>query len=104
MTGHIACNDATVIESVDGVRIVVHDFGGAGTPVDPGVLLTPSDGYRARVSVISMIGLPSDEQRQSFVNQLQMALFAWIKRNPAGERPLGGLLVMDGEPRGARSE
>ncbi|MCV7056109.1 helicase HerA domain-containing protein [Mycolicibacterium gilvum] len=70
-------------------------FGGAGTPVDPGVLLTPSDGYRARVSVISMIGLPSDDQRQSFVNQLQMALFAWIKRNPAGDRPLGGLLVMD---------
>lgn len=70
-------------------------FGGAGTPVDPGVLLTPSDGYRARVSVISMIGLPSDQQRQGFVNQLQMALFAWIKRNPAGDRPLGGLLVMD---------
>jgi hypothetical protein len=36
------------------------------------------------VSVISMIGLSSEEQRQSFVNQLQMALFAWIKRNPAG--------------------
>ena len=70
-------------------------FGGAGTPVDPGVLLTPSEGKRARVSVISMIGLPSEEQRQSFVNQLQMALFAWIKRNPAGDRPLGGLLVMD---------
>lgn len=70
-------------------------FGGSGTPVDPAVLLTPSDGYRARVSVISMIGLQSDEQRQGFVNQLQMALFAWIKRNPAGDRPLGGLLVMD---------
>lgn len=70
-------------------------FGGSGTPVDPGVLLTPADGYRARVSVISMVGLTSDEQRQSFVNQLQMALFAWIKRNPAGDRPLGGLLVMD---------
>ena len=70
-------------------------FGGAGQPVDPGVLLTPTDGKRARVSVISMIGLQSDEQRQGFVNQLQMALFAWIKRNPAGERPLGGLLVMD---------
>ncbi|MDG4663787.1 DUF87 domain-containing protein [Mycobacterium sp. 236(2023)] len=70
-------------------------FGGAGEPVDPGALLTPSDGYRARVSVISMIGLPSDEQRQSFVNQLQMALFAWIKRNPAGEKPLRGLLVLD---------
>ncbi|MBI3224326.1 MAG: DUF87 domain-containing protein [Mycolicibacterium cosmeticum] len=70
-------------------------FGGAGQPVDPGVLLTPSEGYRARVSVISMIGLQSDEQRQSFVSQLQMALFAWIKRNPAADRPLGGLLVMD---------
>ncbi|MGB5110179.1 MAG: DUF87 domain-containing protein [Mycobacterium sp.] len=70
-------------------------FGGEGQPVDPGVLLTPSDGKRARVSVISMIGLQSDEQRQGFVNQLQMALFAWIKRNPAGDRPLGGLLVMD---------
>lgn len=70
-------------------------FGAAGTPVDPGALLTPSDGYRARVSVISMIGLPSAEQRQSFVHRLQMALFAWIKHNPAGDRPLGGLLVMD---------
>jgi DNA helicase HerA-like ATPase len=70
-------------------------FGGKGTALDPGVLLLPSDGYRARVSVISMIGLSSDEQRQSFVNQLQMALFAWIKRNPAGARPLRGLLVMD---------
>ncbi|MDZ4266815.1 MAG: DUF87 domain-containing protein, partial [Mycobacterium sp.] len=70
-------------------------FGGDGTPVDPGVLLTPSEGHRARVSVISMIGLSSDEQRQSFVNQLQMALFAWIKRHPAGERPLSGLLIMD---------
>jgi hypothetical protein len=70
-------------------------FGGAGTALDPGVLLTPSPGRRARISVISMVGLSSEEQRQSFVNQLQMALFAWIKRNPAGDRPLRGLLVMD---------
>ncbi|MFC7482690.1 helicase HerA domain-containing protein [Luedemannella flava] len=70
-------------------------FGGTGTAVDPGVLLTPRPGRRARVSVISFVGLSSDEQRQSFVNQLQMALFAWIKRNPAGDRPLGGLFVMD---------
>jgi DNA helicase HerA-like ATPase len=41
------------------------------------------------------VGLPSDEQRQGFVNQLQMEVFAWIKRNPAGDRPLGGLFVMD---------
>ncbi|GAA3394754.1 helicase HerA domain-containing protein [Cryptosporangium minutisporangium] len=76
---------------------VVNDplFGGQGTPVDPGVLLTPPPGKRARVSVISLVGLASDEQRQSFVNQLQMALFAWVKKNPAGDRPLGGLFVMD---------
>ncbi|MET7423476.1 DUF87 domain-containing protein [Dactylosporangium sp. NPDC005555] len=70
-------------------------FGGQGTAADPGVLLTPPPGKRARVSVISFAGLSSDEQRQSFVNQLQMALFAWIKRHPAGDRPLGGLFVMD---------
>lgn len=70
-------------------------FGGTGAPADPGVLLTPAPGKRARVSVVSFVGLPSDDARQSFVNQLQMALFAWIKRHPAGDRPLGGLLVMD---------
>jgi hypothetical protein len=70
-------------------------FGGAGTPVDPGVLLTPAPGKRARVSVVSLVGLPTEQQRQSFVNQLQMALFAWIKQHPAGDRPLGGLFVMD---------
>ncbi|WP_030490271.1 ATP-binding protein [Micromonospora chokoriensis] len=70
-------------------------FGGVGAPADPGLLLTPSPGRRARVSVISFVGLTSDQERQSFVNQLQMALFAWIKRHPAGDRPLGGLFVMD---------
>ncbi|MBN6033350.1 helicase HerA domain-containing protein [Amycolatopsis sp. 195334CR] len=68
---------------------------GTGTAVDPGSLLTPAAGKRARVSVISFIGLPAEEQRQNFVNQLQMELFAWIKRNPAGDRPLGALFVMD---------
>ncbi len=70
-------------------------FAGGGEPVDPGVLLTPAPGHRARVSVISFVGLPAEEQRQNFVNQLQMELFAWIKRNPAGDRPLGALFVMD---------
>ena len=65
------------------------------TTVGPGVLLTPSEGKRARVSVISFVGLPGEDQRQNFVNQLQMELFAWIKRHPAGDRPLGGLFVMD---------
>ncbi|WP_336207352.1 helicase HerA domain-containing protein [Nonomuraea sp. LPB2021202275-12-8] len=70
-------------------------FGGGGEPVDPGLLLTPSEGRRARISVISLVGLPGDEQRQSFVGRLQMELFAWIKKHPAGDRPLGGLFVMD---------
>ncbi len=73
----------------------IRSSAGVGAPADPGLLLTPSAGRRARVSVISFVGLTSDEQRQSFVNQLQMALFAWIKRHPAGDRPLGGLFVMD---------
>ncbi|ONH22511.1 ATP-binding protein [Pseudofrankia asymbiotica] len=70
-------------------------FGGDGTAVNPGQLLTPTAGCRARVSVINLSGLPDDSQRQSFVSQLQIALFAWAKRNPAADRPLGGLFVMD---------
>ncbi|MCR6484096.1 DUF87 domain-containing protein [Amycolatopsis sp. OK19-0408] len=70
-------------------------LGGAGEPADPAVLLTPSPGKRARISVVSFIGLPSEEQRQGFVSQLQLEVFAWIKRHPAADRPLGGLFVMD---------
>ncbi|CCH28389.1 ATP-binding protein [Actinosynnema sp. NPDC047251] len=70
-------------------------LGGAGEPTDPAVLLTPTPGKRARISVISFVGLPSEEQKQGFVSQLQLEVFAWIKRNPAADRPLGGLVVMD---------
>jgi hypothetical protein len=70
-------------------------FGGTGAPADPGLLLTPAPGKKARISVISLVGLPSDQARQSFVNQLQMALFAWIKKHPAADSPLLGLFIMD---------
>lgn len=70
-------------------------LGGEGALSDPGELLTPPPGKRARVSVISFVGLPDLKQQQTFVNQLQVALFAWVKRNPADDRPLGGLFVMD---------
>jgi hypothetical protein len=70
-------------------------FGGAGESADPGTLLIPRPGRKARVSVISFVGLRTDDQRQGFVNQLQLELFAWIKNNPAGNRPLGGLFIMD---------
>lgn len=67
----------------------------AATPADPSVLLTPSSGYRARVSVINLAGLGSESRVANFVGQLQMSLFAWIKKHPASDRPLGGILVMD---------
>ena len=70
-------------------------FAGSGETADPGLLLTPPPGKRARISVISRVGMASDEQWHGFVNQLQMALFTWVKRNPASDSPLGGLLVMD---------
>lgn len=43
MTAHIACNDATLIPSVDGVTIALHDFGGGGSPV----LLSHATGFHA---------------------------------------------------------
>ncbi|PXW31084.1 UNVERIFIED_CONTAM: AAA ATPase-like protein [Williamsia faeni] len=82
-------------ENLKAAMIINPMLGGGGTPVDPSVLLTPTAGKRARISVISLIGLPDESNRQGFVNQLELALFAWIKKNPAGDRPLGALFVMD---------
>lgn len=86
---------AELAERLRAVRATDPLFGGTGTPADPGTLLTPPPGKHARVSVISMVGMASLEQWQGFVNQLQMALFSWIKRNPAEDKPLAALLVMD---------
>lgn len=67
-----------------------------GTPLDPRSLFTAKDKAKTRVSVINFSGLPADEAKQSFVNQLEMTLFSWIKKNPSPSgRPLTGLLVMD---------
>ncbi len=86
---------ADLADRLRAVRATDPLFAGAGEAADPGVLLTPPPGRRARISVISSVGMTSREQWQGFVSQLQMALFSWVKRNPAGDRPLGGLLVMD---------
>ncbi len=69
-------------------------FDGEGTPFDPDRLLSPTAGKRARISVINLSAVP-DENRPAFVNRLQMALFSWIKRHPAREKPLSGLFIMD---------
>ncbi|AXX32505.1 hypothetical protein APASM_5140 [Actinosynnema pretiosum subsp. pretiosum] len=98
--GASTMRDATRLapELADGLHAaIITDplFGGSGHRLDPGELLRPAPGARARVSVISCVGLPTDGQRQAFAHQLQQALFAWVRRNPAGDRPLGGLLVLD---------
>ena len=82
----------------DGLRVAMANdpmLGGDADPMDPATLLTPSPGRHARVSVINLAGLTTEDKRDNFVNQLQMALFAHIRRHPAGDRPLGGLFVMD---------
>jgi hypothetical protein len=63
----------------------------SGASLDPRRLFGGRDG-KTRISVISLAGLGSDESRQSFVNQLQMTLFTWIKQNPS---PIGLLYVLD---------
>lgn len=43
MTNNIYCNDATIIPSIDGVKIALHDFGGQGSPI----LLSHATGFHA---------------------------------------------------------
>ena len=69
-----------------------------GTGLDPAVLFGDAKRLSAgpRISIISLVGLATDELKQQFVYQLGMTLFAWIKRNPSPPgRALRGLLVVD---------
>lgn len=43
MTQHIYCNDASIIPSVDGIKIALHEFGGNGSPI----LLSHATGFHA---------------------------------------------------------
>ncbi len=70
-------------------------IGGTGTPLDPSLLFRASDPSKTRVSVLSLVGLPSYDQKRRFVDQLASTLFSWIKKNPAPPGGLLGLLVMD---------
>ena len=73
-------------------------WGEQGAPLDPNRLFG-DDAARdtVRVSVISLAKLMSLHNARSFLNQLAMTLFSWIKQNPTppGDRPLRGLLVID---------
>ncbi|WP_228375453.1 ATP-binding protein [Synechococcus sp. JA-3-3Ab] len=69
----------------------------SGTALDPAILLGLGSDYgKTRVSVVNLVGLPTLGEQQQFLNQLAMALFTWIKKNPAPpEAPVRGLLVID---------
>lgn len=62
-----------------------------GQALDPAIFFA-GEGGKPRVSVINLSGLTADSARLSFVNQLQMTLFTWIKRHPS---PTGRLYVLD---------
>ncbi len=70
-------------------------IGGTGAPLDPAALLRSSQPGKTRVSVVSLVGLPSYDQKRRFVDQLSSALFSWIKKNPAPPGGILGLFVMD---------
>jgi DNA helicase HerA-like ATPase len=70
-------------------------IGGTGTPLEPSVLFRASDPAKTRVSVLSLVGLPSYDQKRRFVDQLASTLFSWIKKNPAPPGGILGLLVID---------
>lgn len=63
-----------------------------GPRLDPGRLFHGADPARPRISVINLAGLATESARESFVNQLQMTLFTWVKQNPS---PAGRLYVLD---------
>jgi DNA helicase HerA-like ATPase len=51
---------------------------------------------RARISIVNLISLPTQEMQQSFMGQLAATLFSWIKAHPTPPgRALRGLLVID---------
>lgn len=70
-------------------------LGGQGTPLDPAELFGLGN-ERTRASVINLSGLTSLEVQQSFVRQLAMTLFTWVRKHPLrAATELGGLFVID---------
>lgn len=70
-------------------------IGGSGAPLDPALLFQAKDPTKTRISVLSLLGLPSYEQKRRFVDQLSSTLFSWIKKKPAAPGQILGLFVMD---------
>lgn len=54
-----------------------------GQNLDPAILFSAERPGKTRISVINFSGLQADTSRQDFTNQLQMALFTFIRRHPS---------------------
>jgi DNA helicase HerA-like ATPase len=65
-----------------------------GAPLDAAQLFGRG-GKKTRVSVINFSALQELSDQQVFLGQLATMLFSWVKANPATDRPLVGLLVID---------
>jgi DNA helicase HerA-like ATPase len=83
-----------LLDTLEAVVVTDRLFDESAVSADPGMLLTPTAGKSARISVINFVGL-STEEVPRFVSRLQAALFSWLKAHPAGDGRLGGLLVLD---------
>lgn len=88
------------VEMADAIRVQMTTnplLNTTGAALDPAVLFG-DDRPRAatRISVISLLGLPTLDMQRTFLNQLAMILFSWVKKNPHPPgRPVRGLLVVD---------
>ena len=91
---------ALAVEMSDALRVQMTTnplLNTTGTALDPAMLFG-DDRPRAatRISVISLLGLPTLDMQRTFLNQLAMILFSWIKKNPHPPgRPIRGLLIID---------
>jgi len=54
-----------------------------GQKLDPATLFSAQKSGKTRISVINFSGLHADSSRQDFTNQLQMALFTFIRKHPS---------------------
>lgn len=91
---------ALAVEMADALRVQMTTnplLNTTGTALDPAVLFGDDRPRPAtRISVISLVGLPTLDMQRTFLNQLAMILFSWIKKNPHPPgRSVRGLLVVD---------
>lgn len=88
------------VEMADALRVQMTTnplLNTTGAALDPAVLFGDDRPRPAtRISVISLLGLPTLDMQRTFLNQLAMILFSWIKKNPNPPgRAIRGLLVID---------